>query len=302
MMLDRNVACALCACSLLVGARADAQEEPIRLEVEGPVDASVLVDALAQDLGASVVLEGNVPRVLRIRVDANGRAELTWSEPEDVERTREVELPVDPNERVQVLVLIGANLVRDPTRSLIAPEEAAPPAETETTPPESHESNLALARPFHLGASIIAGASSIDGEVSAFGYYGLDMSYTIDRHVTLGIGRLSIGGGFSSVESFILGVQATPYVEVFAFPDPRLQVYGQVGIALQGRTSAINAGYFQSAAFLGAGLRWWPLDWMSVGLEIGVHLVMTDAFLMWTTPLPQLSVVGTVGLGVQFHF
>lgn len=250
---------------------------------------------------------------LVVRVDASGAVEIRVRDGDD-ERERRAQLPDDPQEAAQALALLAANTVANEADGLI---EDAPPARTvEVVPPPVvpppvvpplEEPNLALRRPVHFGASGILGITSTPAgsgvNVAPFGAYGINLGFTVDRMVTLGISRLSVGGGFSSVESTILTFQGTPTLELFGFVDPRIQVYGQIGVALQGRYSGFFGGSFQAAAYIGGGARFWVLDWFSIGVEVGLHLVLTDFFTqMGGVEIPRWSMFGTLGLSAEFHF
>src|SRR5690606_9986892 len=122
-------------------------------------------------------------------------------------------------------------------------------------------------------------------------------------NVSLGVSHLSFGLGFSSIESFVFSLQGTPTLELGAFVDRHVQVYAQLGVALQGRSqTAFREGYFQVAPFVGAGARFFAIEWLSISLEIGLHVVATDAFIMGSTSLPQGAVAGSGALGVSWHF
>jgi len=274
----------------------------LALDVEG------LRAGLAADLGYEVTFADEGAARLSI-ASREGGAELRY-EDDGAARVRRVELPADPAEAGATLVLIGANLVRDPTDQLVgAAPEAAPavpePPREEVAPetPEPPVPSFAVQNPFRLSLGILAGAASTRSGVSGYWYLGLDLMGTVHPNISIGITRLSFGFGFSSVESFIFSLQGTPTLEVSAFVDPHVQAYGQIGVALQGRAqTAFREGYFQVAPFVGGGVRFWANDWITIGLEIGLDVVATDAFLMGEVELPQGSVAGSGALNVGFHF
>jgi len=63
----------------------------------------------------------------------------------------------------------------------------------------------------------------------------------------------------------------------------------------------VREGIFQVAPFLGGGVRFWIADWFSLGVALGLHLVLTDAYRMGSIELPQWSLPGTLGLSAEFH-
>ena len=303
----------LLTCLCLSAATTARAQAPLRAYVaaEVPVAAEAVRAGLARDLGRPVELVDAATAELAIRM-AGGEAELRY-DADGGARTRAVTLPTDRDDATATLVLIAANLVRDPTEQLVAPAATpTPPAPVAGPPPlaappiatgeKPAPANLALARPFQLGLGILGGAASTASGVQGYWYLGMDILGTIAPGVRLGVTRLSVGLGFSNVESFIFSLQGTPTLELFAFVDPRVQVYGQVGVALQGRAqTAVREGLFQVAGFLGGGVRFWLTDWFTLGAQIGLHVVATDAFLMGDVALPQGSVAGSAGLTVGFH-
>lgn len=298
------------AALLMVGPTGSAlAEDALALYVDPALalDVEALRAGLAADLGYEVAVSD--ADAARLTVTSHeGGAELRY-EDEGAARVRRVELPADRAEAGATLVLIAANLVRDPTDQLVgaAPEPEPvvpePPAEELAPVPEAPAPSFAVQNPFRLSLGILAGAASTPSGVAGYWYLGLDLMGAVHPNIAIGITRLSFGLGFSSVESFVFSLQGTPTLEVSAFVDPHVQVYGQVGVALQGRAqTAFREGYFQVAPFVGGGVRFWANEWITIGLEIGLHVVATDAFLMGDVALPQGSVAGSGALNVGFHF
>ncbi len=228
----------LLTCLCLSAATTARAQAPLRAYVaaEVPVAAEAVRAGLARDLGRPVELVDAATAELAIRM-AGGEAELRY-DADGGARTRAVTLPTDRDDATATLVLIAANLVRDPTEQLVAPAATpTPPAPVAGPPPlaappiatgeKPAPANLALARPFQLGLGILGGAASTASGVQGYWYLGMDILGTIAPGVRLGVTRLSVGLGFSNVESFIFSLQGTPTLELFAFVDPRVQVYGQ---------------------------------------------------------------------------
>jgi len=139
--------------------------------------------------------------------------------------------------------------------------------------------------------------------VQGYWYIGMGFLGTVHPNIRIGLSRVSIGLGASSVEGFMFSLQGTPTFELFAFVDPHVDLFAQIGVALQGQgQTALHDGIFQVAPFLGAGARFWLTDWLSLGVELGLHLVATDTFSMGGVSLPQSSVAGSLELTAGFHF
>lgn len=305
--MTRTIGSALAALLLIQAPAALASaEDALGLYVDPTLDAEALRAGLATDLGYDVELTASGAARLSIILHETG-AEIAYAD-DDGTRVRRVELPADHGEHTVFLVLIAANLARDPTEQLVGtspetPLEVEPEAEYSAPVPAEPASSFAVQNPFRLSVGLLAGAASTPPGVTGYWYLGADLMGTVHPNLSLGITRLSIGLGFSSVESFVFSLQGTPTLELFAFVDPHVQVYGQLGVALQGRArTALREGHFQVAPFVGGGVRFWATDWLSIGPEIGLHVVATDAFLMGDLALPQGSVAGSGALNVGFHF
>ena len=297
--------------------RASAQV-PLVLTVDPavPVSPTALRDGLARDLGRVVELADAGPVHLAIAM-RDGAAELAYADAEAT-RSRRVVLPDDRGEATATLTLIASNLVRDPTVQLVGPPIAqasaslaapvtdaaeAEPAVEPIPPPAEPAPSFAEQHPFELGVGLLGGAASTPSGVQGYGYFGIELMGTIHPNLRIGVTRLSLGLGFSSSESFLFSLQGTPTLELFAFVDRHVEVFAQLGVALQGRAqTAFREGFFQVAPFLGAGVRFWLTDWLTIGVEIGLHVIATDSFVMGSVALPQGSIAGSGGLSVGFHY
>lgn len=301
-LIRHTLALTLALGSLPAAAHAD---EPltVALDADVPVDADAFRDGLAADLD-EVVRLGD-PSAARLRIAMReDEVELSYRDGA-ASRTRRVALPADRGEATASLVLIASNLVRDPTDAMIAAPAPAPPPGEVSAPavPLAEPLDLASRRPFRLGLGLLGGAASTATGVEGYGYFGVDLMGTVHPHLAVGVTRLSLGPGFSNIESFIFSLQGTPTLEAFVFVDPRVQLYAQVGVALQGRAQTnAREGHFQAAAFVGAGARFWLTDWLTIGVEIGLHVVATDAFVMGNVALPQGSIAGSGGVSLGFSF
>jgi hypothetical protein len=317
--------------SLLLPSAAFAQQASIRLELEpsaaSHLDVEATVESLTRELDAPVVREGDARVTIAAHMLEGSRIEIVFIGP-DERRARTVDLPSDRAEATRIVVLIAANLARDqiadllsssgPSAELAAPETpsavlAAPAApavrEPPVAPPASRvrvqpldDRPFAVRRPLHLGLAIGGGAAPVDDRAEGFFDFGLGLSYQVDPHVAIGVTQFSIGLGFSSVESFLFALHMTPFVELSGFLDRHVQAYARVGLLVEGRSeTALSEGWFQTAPYAGGGVRFWITDWFSLGIEIGVHLVVTNELLLGSVRLPQWSVPGTASVTMDFH-
>lgn len=289
----------------------------VRLEIEASAELDVarVAELLERDLGQPIVRDGASERVLSIRVLAPLEIELVLRAG-DVERRRRADLPSDPEESVRVVVLLAANLVRDQASELIVPIEPAPPtvieaAAPEAAPeehaPEEDPRNRALRRPFYAGVGAFGGiagshvdlsSSSVEAGTQGFFLIGGQLSFTIDPAIALGVTDLTFMVGDLGGETWGY-VGLTPMVELFTFVDSRVQLYGQAGPSIElAWGSPIDAGV---AVSLRGGARFWVGETFTLGVEAGVHLVLTDYFGVGSTVLPQWSLPGTLGINLGWH-
>lgn len=130
----------------LWAASAHAQEladpEPVELVVEArearAIDVEALRAEMARELDVAVVLAPARPRALQIRVRTIGRrrASLELRRADGSRMVRSTELPDDPDERLDTVVILAVNLVRDESAELLALLRARrEPAVTEVAAP-----------------------------------------------------------------------------------------------------------------------------------------------------------------------
>lgn len=119
------VALGIALCALSGAPRAHAQT-PERLTVQvdpGLVDPEALERALARDLGVEVVItteEASGSATLRVALSAEGAVRLELTREGRAPLARELEAPVDLEERTVIVALIAANLVRDESLEILA--------------------------------------------------------------------------------------------------------------------------------------------------------------------------------------
>ena len=117
---------ALALALFLVAAPAAAQDPALELEVGArearAIDVDALREALARELGIEVrMAQQGAPRVPRIRVRtiARARAVLELRRPDGSRMRRSTELDRDPAERLETIVILAVNMVRDEASELL---------------------------------------------------------------------------------------------------------------------------------------------------------------------------------------
>ncbi|WP_236607799.1 hypothetical protein [Sandaracinus amylolyticus] len=225
-------------------------------------------------------------------------------------------------------MLLGANLVRDESAELLsmlitrAPAEPSPDGAEDLDRPTSpatsalasptlaeeyaraarHTSRLPEERSIRFSLSARVGGHATEETADPFFVFGAEFGFDIGTLVAVGITDLGFGGNLSSSD-FAIAASGTPYLELHGFIDPRIELYGQVGVALQGRSqTAYDEGHFQVAAYLAAGARLYASNSFFIGLELAMHVVLTDAFLMGSISLPQGTTVGSAALSIGWTF
>lgn len=312
--------------AVLAGSASVASAQSLHVTLEG-LDAAAFARALSAELARPVEL-GEASEAmphLRIEVDTDGVASLELRAADGAVRRRVVAAGEDPDEALRLVLLVASNLVRDPAEGLIRtpshatgePDDVAsepgsvPPAPQPLGSPQLPSTaeaeqpdvpSFAEAHPLRLGVAGMLGVHNNDGQASPFGQYGLSLFGTVHPNLAVGVTQLMIGGGVSSFDGLILDVSGTPSLEVSAFVDPHIQIYGQAGVTLQFRSqTSFREDVFQVAPRIAGGVRFWAADWFSVSVELGVSLVATDAFRVSGVDLGQGSTPGTLGLAAEFH-
>ncbi|MCB9594532.1 MAG: hypothetical protein H6719_17500 [Sandaracinaceae bacterium] len=289
--------------------------QDLHLVLEGVADPAALGEALAEDLGRPVSVTDEVPPVLRVTVVGDGTAVLRYTDEDGAVRERTAELTADPEAALRELALLGSNLVRDQASALIADAVVEAPVAAVPDPPTPVEpvvveptvvlpepESFALAHPLRLGMEAIFGLQVRDPSVEPLFDWGLSIFGTVHEALAIGLTRVNVSGGYSSIEGSLFALSGAPAVEGFLFPDRYVQLYGQVGVSLQGRTPTnLRVGEFQAAPFLAAGARFWIAPWFTLGVQLAVHVTLTDGFRMGGLDLPQWSTPGTLGLSAEFH-
>ncbi|MFK7984470.1 MAG: hypothetical protein AB8I08_00435 [Sandaracinaceae bacterium] len=304
---------------LLASSASIASAQPLHVTVEG-LDAAAFARALAAELERPVEVRDQAVSSphLRIEVAEDGVATLELRTEEGALRQRVVAAGQDADEALRLLLLVASNLVRDPAEGLIgAAPESSPVSTPDALPepprgiptpaleipgPSEDPVSFAERHPLRLGAAGMLGLHNAGGQVSPFGAYGLSLFGVVHPNLAVGVTQLNLGWGVSSFEGLILDFSGTPSLELAAFVDPHVQVYGQAGVTLQFRTqTSIGEDIFQVAPRIAGGVRMWATEWFSVSVELGVSVVATDALRISGVNLPQGTMPGTLGLAAEFH-
>ncbi len=158
-------------------------------------------------------------------------------------------------------------------------------------------------RRIHLAIGTHGGlADDRDSGVGGFFAYGLTLGVVITPNLTLGITRLGVGYGFSSIEGAIRSADFVPYVEGAFFASDVIQPFSRLGVAMhaRGETNA-RPGRFGASMFLSLGVRYRPLPWLALELEAAAYVPFGETDFGVLTVVP-FTVAGTLGGGVGFYF
>ena len=177
------VALGIALCALSGAPRAHAQA-PERLTVQvdpGLVDPEALERALARDLGVEVVItteEASGSATLRVALSAEGAVRLELTREGRAPLARELEAPVDLEERTVIVALIAANLVRDESLEILAmlrvphPDGAEPAAIEAEAPVEEPLAEVPAAIDLAPGAGMSSGFLGRDRRYFSLGLAG----------------------------------------------------------------------------------------------------------------------------------
>lgn len=152
-----------------------------------------------------------------------------------------------------------------------------------------------------IGTSILIGTRPTEGGFSPTWLGGFDVAFRIDTHVSLGIRRAHFGM-FGDERYWTVG--ASPFIELALRPWERIDVYGQLGAALdvQIRTRDIQTQGLGIAPFGGAGMRFFLDEMFSLSVEGVVHVPLVNGLSLGEVIAPPMSVAVQGGVGLSFHF
>jgi hypothetical protein len=223
----------------------------------------------------------------------------------------------DQRASLEMIALVAANLVRNDADELLASlgrehsctEPSRPDDSAPSEPPRlaadssSTTSNVVISRPrLHRASArrwsfgMLGYLSSRSAEPVYSPGNGFYASRTVSRHFALGLtdimvlpdeGQTILSGG--------------PYAEAFWFAKDWLQLFGQLGVPLQGRWSANRPAAFGAQPFVGTGLRFWIGGRISIAAAARVAVVASSAFGTPPTDLVQGAVSVGGGLELGFH-
>jgi hypothetical protein len=308
---------------LCTAAPARALAQPITIVAEedagGALDLERLRAALELELGRPVVVGGQGPARLVLRVADDGAIELRY-EAAEARRSRRIRLHVYEPEPARVVMLVASNLVRDqdveiareievrPPEEPRAPADRSPPREPVSAPPETVARSWRVGIGASVGLTLVHGPPAIllapqDATAGSPVLYlvGASLSYTVAPVLAIGIADVTFGvARLAGGDSGFAG--GSPFAEIFFSIDPRVQIFGDAGLAIQGRFGHERARGAGLAGTAHLGVRFFPLDAMSLAASVGGHVVLTDAFALGERLLPQWSVAGHAGVQVGWHF
>lgn len=281
-------------------------------EAEAIVPSAALCTAIAEDLHAPVATEtpptAPIRGVLTIATDGPLLV-LTYRNENGEETRRVVPRGEERATQLETIALIAGNLIRDEADELLVNlERQSPrPAATHTTevivdtPPVAGASAItrrvptrSSTHPWSIG--LLAFVSSRSAEPVYTTGSGFYVSRALGRHVAIGLTDLVM---FQSEGRYV--VSAGPYGEAFWFAKAWVQLFGQVGVPMQGRWGGNPPAAFGAQPFLGGGLRFWIGGRLSVGVGARVGIVATNSFGAPPTELTQGTITASGGLEVGFH-
>jgi hypothetical protein len=182
---------------------------------------------------------------------------------------------------------------------LVAPgatPSAVPPA-PEPTEATAREEVDAGRRDIQIG---LDGGVTFSPRHVAYYTYGLNVRYTLTRHLSIGLAEVSLAAAELGAQ-MRWALSGGPFVEMHDFFTEELDAYLQVGIPLQARFGAGIEPRYGAAPYFGAGVRWWVSPLWSVGALSRLHYVSTDGYLVIPRVLPRESFFWTVGLSTEIH-
>lgn len=129
---------------------------------------------------------------------------------------------------------------------------------------------------------------------------GFGLAYQL--HQSVGLGVRSTGFGISGAgDQISVHLHFSPYLELGLFVDPHVQLYTQLGTRIGAVFgSPLFGEYVDVWLTVRGGVRFWLTDWMTIGIEAGFDLQLTEPrALGFSGPG---TVAPYVGLTVGWHF
>lgn len=194
--------------------------------------------------------------------------------------------------------------------------EAAPPSMTSkdvqgTAPPAAHGSlPVPRAEPaltpadrtleLSVGFSGLLSGAWMADHVEVHASSGLDLSLRVMPWLYVGARRVGVAWA-SSVAGDRFAIGGAPMLGFALELGEVIELFAEVGAALQTRFGDQLGGSFGVAPFGGAGVRFRVAEWISLGLEGTAHVPVTDVFLAHNAIFPRGAVWFAGGVGVLFH-
>ena len=130
--------------------------------------------------------------------------------------------------------------------------------------------------------------------------YGPGLAFQLTEGLSVGLRSISFGMSSAGGQVSLMFGGAL-YLEPSVFVDPHVQLYAQVGVRVMGFTGAGFGGDRASVLLtMRGGARFWLTDWMTLGVEAGFDLWLTESYGP-AGPAPG-SVTPHFGLTLGFHF
>jgi hypothetical protein len=285
------------------------------------VPSGALCAAIAEDVRAPVTTEAATTAPIRgvLTIASDGaRLVLSYRNARGEEIRRVVARSDERATRLETIALIAGNLIRDEADELLQQLERPPaththadaqPLTTEPTtaiivepPPIAGPPTLTRKMPARgsqhpWSIGLLSFISSRSAERVYTTGSGIYVSRALGRHVALGLTDILV---FQNGGQYV--ISAGPFGEAFWFAKDWLQLFGQLGVPMQGRWGGSRDAGFGAQPFAGGGLRFWLKGRVSLGVAARVAVVATNAFGTPPTELIQGTVTGSGGLEVGFRF
>lgn len=178
----------------------------------------------------------------------------------------------------------------------LGPAPAGPPREA-LPPPAAPASQPPV---LSIGASALLSGVRIAGEIDVHAMWGLDVALRVTPWLYAGARRIGITHASRAAgDRFAIG--GSPLIGLAWSIADVIELYGELGVAVQGRFGGQLDGSVGVAPFGGVGARFRLAEWISVGLEGALHVPATETFLLGNAVLPRGAVWIAGGAGLMFH-
>lgn len=179
-----------------------------------------------------------------------------------------------------------------------SPSPSPGPAPLPLPAPEGDEPEPAFVlHPVSLGLSGLVGTHDGTNGLAPTWTAGLDVGFRLHDLVALGVRRVTAAATAQGRDQWAIGL--SPYVELAGRVAERVELYGQLGAALE-----VRAGFGTGvgvAPFTGGGVRFFVADLFSIAVEGAAHVPVTDTFLLGHEVFPLGAVILQGGLALAFH-